>query len=216
LFEKFVWLKQTSKYMNGAYPFPGSSLAQNCTETIAVFVKPGPRPRPRSAAIKAANRMTRALHRDLTQPVWFMVSADIGRRNGHPAPFPERLPARLIRLFTYGAADGFAGEAVLDPFVGTGTSCAVAKRMGRRYAGIDIDPEYVAIARARVEDAAEGAAPQLCVGHAKYPGAEARARLAAAELGSRGAAAAAKHKRKTYGRKAEAPASAAATAGDQP
>jgi DNA modification methylase len=57
-----------------------------------------------------------------------MMPADIRRQKGHPAPFPEKLPGRLIRLYTFGAAGDFPGEVVLDPFCGTGTTCAVAKR----------------------------------------------------------------------------------------
>jgi hypothetical protein len=89
---------------------------------------------------------------------------------------------------------------VLDPFAGTGTTCAVAKRMGRRYVGIDIDPDYVRMAQERVDNAGD-AAPLLLVGRAKYPGREELEKIAAAEAGNRGPAAEAKHKRKSYGRK---------------
>jgi hypothetical protein len=52
-----------------------------------------------------------------------------------------------LRAYTYGAVAHFPGEIVLDPFVGTGTTCAVAKTMGRRYVGIDVNPAYVKIAQ---------------------------------------------------------------------
>jgi len=106
-----------------------------------------------------------------------------------------------MRLYTYGAAGYFPGEIVLDPFAGTGTTCAAAKSMGRRYVGIDINPAYVTIAQRRVRDAL-GFQPLLLVGHPKYPGKEELRELAAAEAGSNGKVAEAKHKRKTYGRKA--------------
>src|SRR6266705_3169100 len=67
------------------------------------------------------------------------------------------------------SADAFPGEVVLDPFVGTGTTCAVAKSMRRRCVGIDINPAYVSMAQARV-DHAPAVAPALLVGRAKYPG----------------------------------------------
>jgi hypothetical protein len=75
--------------------------------------------------------------------------------------------------------------------------------MGRRYAGIDIAPAYVQIARERVRNAPD-CAPPLLVGRASYPGKRALAALAAAEAGSRGKAAETKHKRKSYGRGAAA------------
>jgi DNA modification methylase len=86
------------------------------------------------------------------------------RAGSHPAPFPELLPARLIKLFTFGAiphletdtsgiARGFAGEIVVDPFCGTGTTCVAAKRMGRRWIGIDRVKSYATAARIAVERA---------------------------------------------------------------
>jgi hypothetical protein len=132
--------------MFGSYPFPGNIIENNTVEFIAVYVKPGKPPR-FSAAAKAANRLSRAEWLDLTQQVWFIYPEDVRRGGAHPAPFPEKLPARLLRLYTYGRAPGFAGEIVLDPFAGTGTSCAVAKRMGRRWIGIEIAERYVEMAR---------------------------------------------------------------------
>ena len=61
----------------------------------------------------------------------------------HPAPFPEELPRRLIKLFS------FREDVVLDPFLGSGTTCRVAKSLGRRSIGVDLNPEYCAIAANR-------------------------------------------------------------------
>jgi modification methylase len=124
----------------------------------------------------------------------------VKRGGHHPAPFPDKLPARLLRLYTYGAAGPFPGEIVLDPFVGTGTTCAVAKRMGRRYVGIDINPAYVKIARQRVREA-PAVEPPLLVGRAKYPGKRELAEMATRQAGTNGRRAETKHKRKTYGRR---------------
>lgn len=79
-----------------------------------------------------------------TIDVWD-IPAESARRVGHPAPFPLELPERLIHLYTY------EHDLVLDPFMGSGTTLAAAKKLGRRYAGCDLDPAYVEIARARVE-----------------------------------------------------------------
>jgi hypothetical protein len=198
-FSLFVWQKQTSKMMFGSYPYPGNIFENNTIEFINVYVKPGKPPK-FDPNVKAANQLMRTEWRDLVQQVWFMYPENVKRDGDHPAPFPAKLPARLIRLYTYGAVDSFLGEIVLDPFVGTGTTCAVAKRMGRRYIGIDINPAYVKIAEERVRTALDFES-LLLVGHPKYPGKEELEELAAAEAGNKGKVAEAKHKRKTYGRK---------------
>jgi DNA modification methylase len=198
-FGLFVWQKQTSKMMFGSYPHPGNIIENNTIEFIHVYVKPGRPPR-FDPQVKAANVLTCAEWLDLTQQVWFMYPEDVSRGGNHPAPFPEKLPARLIRLYTYGASGHFPGEIVLDPFAGTGTTCVVAKRMGRRYVGIDINPDYVRIAQARIGNAG-GVAPLLLVGRPKYTGREELKKIAVAEAGTQGKAAETKHKRKSYGRK---------------
>jgi len=194
----FVWQKQTSKMMFGSYPHPGNIIENNTIEFINVYVKPGKPPR-FDRDVKEANALTRAEWLDLTQQVWFMYPEDVKRGGHHPAPFPEKLPARLMRLYSYGASAGFPGEIVLDPFVGTGTTCAVAKRMARRYVGIDANPSYVELARERVRNA-PAATPLLLVGRPKYPGKDELAGIA--EAGTRGRAAETKHKRRTFGRRA--------------
>jgi len=60
------------------------------------------------------------------------------RKNGHPAPFPLLLPTRII----YSILDNKEG-VVLDPYVGSGTTCLAAKLLGSNYIGIDISKEYV-------------------------------------------------------------------------
>jgi site-specific DNA-methyltransferase (adenine-specific) len=79
-----------------------------------------------------------------TIDVWD-IPPESARRVGHPAPFPLELPERLIHLYTY------EEDLVLDPFMGSGTTLAAAKKLGRRYVGCDLDPTYVEIARKRVE-----------------------------------------------------------------
>jgi DNA modification methylase len=196
----FVWQKQTSKMMFGSYPHPGNIIENNTIEFINVYVKPGKPPR-FDAAVKAANELSRTEWLDLTQQVWFMYPEDVKRGKDHPAPFPEKLPARLMRLYTNGAVGYFPGEIVLDPFAGTGTTCAVAKSTGRRYVGIDINPAYIKIAQQRVRDAPGLKPPLLLVGRPTYPGKEELKEIAATQAGSNGRAAETKHKRKTYGRR---------------
>jgi DNA modification methylase len=194
----FVWQKQTSKLMFGSYPQPGNILENNTIEFINVYVKPGKPPK-FDSEVKEANRLTRTEWIDLAQQVWFMYPEDIKREEGHPAPFPEKLPARLMRLYTQGATENFPGEIVLDPFVGTGTTCVAAARMGRRWIGFDISEKYLEFARRRIKTL-DPSDPLLLVGRAKYPGKDELRQMASEELSTAGAKAAAKHRRKTYGR----------------
>jgi DNA modification methylase len=196
----FIWQKQTSKMMFGSYPQPGNIIENNTIEFINVYVKPGKPPK-FSDDVKQANKLSRTEWLDLAQQVWFMYPEDVKREEGHPAPFPEKLPARLMRLYTNGATEDFPGEIVLDPFVGTGTTCIVAERMGRRWIGIDISERYLDYARQRLKRCDQND-PVLLVGRAKYPGKDELAAMAAEEAGTSGAQAAVKHRRKTYGRSA--------------
>jgi len=65
-------------------------------------------------------------------------------RKYHPAPFPEELPKRLIKLYTY------QNNIVLDPFCGTGSTCVVAKKLKRNYVGIDVVPKFVELTKKRL------------------------------------------------------------------
>tara|TARA_B100000678_G_scaffold147848_1_gene123393 strand:- start:1208 stop:2221 length:1014 start_codon:yes stop_codon:yes gene_type:complete len=197
----FIWQKQTSKMMFGSYPYPGNILENNTIEFISVFVKSG-KPPQFEKPVKEANKMSRNEWLDLAQQVWFMYPEDVKREEGHPAPFPEKLPARLMRLYTYGQCDGFEGELIVDPFVGTGTTCIVANKMKRRWIGIDISKNYLEFAEKRIKDSPPNE-PLWVVGRAKYPTKDELVRLLFEEGGSKGAEAVSKHKRKTYGRKAE-------------
>jgi len=67
-------------------------------------------------------------------------------RNGHPAPFPTSLAERLIRLFS------FAGDTVLDPFCGTGSTMFGAVATGRSSIGNEIEPKYVKLAAERLRE----------------------------------------------------------------
>ena len=83
-----------------------------------------------------------------TKSIW-RIPAVSARKIGHPAPFPEELPERLIKLYTY------RGDVVLDPFAGSGTSCVAALKNGRTYVGYEIEEEYVGLAEARLAAARE-------------------------------------------------------------
>lgn len=81
---------------------------------------------------------------ELTKSVWTFPAVS-ARSIGHPAPFPEELPHRLIQLFT------FKGDVILDPFCGSGTTCLAALKDGRHYIGYDTKQEYVNLANKRIK-----------------------------------------------------------------
>jgi DNA modification methylase len=154
-FSLYVWQKQTTEKMFGSYPYPPNIFEQNTIEFINVFVKPG-KPRVLPAAVKEASRLTEQQWLNLTRQVWHIYPEDV-RRARHPAPFPEALANRLIAMYTFGAArtegGGFPGDIVLDPFNGTGAACVAAKRLGRRYIGIDLSPDFSVAAAERLRRA---------------------------------------------------------------
>ncbi len=86
--------------------------------------------------VKERSRVTKEEWREYTKTVWTIANV---RRDDHPAAFPEEIPHRLIKLFS------FHGETVLDPFAGTGTTARAALPLGRRVACIDQNGEYIDI-----------------------------------------------------------------------
>ena len=83
-------------------------------------------------------------YEELTRSVW-TFPPESPERVEHPAPFPEELPRRLIKLYSS------PGDLVLDPFVGSGTTCVVAKRLGRKWFGMDKNADYVLAAHLRIQ-----------------------------------------------------------------
>jgi site-specific DNA-methyltransferase (adenine-specific) len=87
--------------------------------------------------------ITRDEFLEYTKSIWGFP-AESAKRVGHPAPFPEELPRRLIQLYT------FEGDIVLDPFCGSGTTCVAALKSNRHYIGFDNSEEYVKLSRERI------------------------------------------------------------------
>lgn len=92
------------------------------------------------------NRSPQAPREELSD-IWY----DIHRikhkryRDEHPCQLPTKLLERVIQLSSN------SGDTVLDPFMGTGTTAIVSKKFGRHYVGIDIDPQYRAIAQSKLD-----------------------------------------------------------------
>jgi len=89
------------------------------------------------------NTITKEQFMEWTKSIWTM-NAESARRIGHPAPFPEELPSRLIQLYS------FKDDIILDPFMGSGTTAASALKSDRKFVGYDISQEYIDLAEKRI------------------------------------------------------------------
>ncbi|RZD15811.1 MAG: site-specific DNA-methyltransferase [Candidatus Acididesulfobacter guangdongensis] len=89
------------------------------------------------------NTIVKEQFMEWTKSIWTM-KAESARRIGHPAPFPEELPFRLIQLYS------FKDDIILDPFMGSGTTAAAALKAERKFIGYDINQEYINLAERRI------------------------------------------------------------------
>ncbi|EQD76787.1 DNA methylase N-4/N-6 domain-containing protein, partial [mine drainage metagenome] len=96
-----------------------------------------------SKEIKEKSQLTKEEWREYTKTVWSIANVGHGE---HPAIFPDEIPLRLIKLFS------FWGEVVLDPFGGTGTTARVSLSLGRSAISVDQNERYVAIANDDCKD----------------------------------------------------------------
>jgi site-specific DNA-methyltransferase (adenine-specific) len=87
-----------------------------------------------------------------TMSTWAIPPVHRRKKEQHPHPYPEELVERLVKLYSHPG-----GDLICDPFLGSGTTTAVAARLGRKYFGIDKNASYVAAARKRTENAAKAA-----------------------------------------------------------
>jgi DNA modification methylase len=140
---EIIWNKAASASSStawGSWRSPANPTLRDVHEYILVFSKSSfqrKNPDHREKTISKQDFL------ELTKSVW-TFPAELARKIGHPAPFPVELPRRLIELYT------FAGEVVLDPFMGSGQTALAALQSGRRYLGYEIDPEYVTLAETRI------------------------------------------------------------------
>jgi DNA modification methylase len=131
----------------GSWLSASNPVLRDVHEYILVFCK-------ETFTRPAGDRLSTILKEDFlawTKSVWTFPSAS-ARQIGHPAPFPEELPRRLIELYTY------KGEVVLDPFCGSGSSCLAALRTDRTYVGYDVEEDYLKLALSRLAQAASAEA----------------------------------------------------------
>ncbi|MHB1830741.1 MAG: DNA-methyltransferase, partial [Candidatus Micrarchaeaceae archaeon] len=82
---------------------------------------------------------------DYTKSIWTFPSVS-AKKIGHPAPFPEELPRRLIQLYS------FEGDIILDPFMGSGQTAIAALKSGRHFVGYETDKIYCELAQKRISE----------------------------------------------------------------
>jgi DNA modification methylase len=127
-------------------PYQPGAIIKNDIEYI-LFLRKGGEYRSVPSITKALSMLTREEMKDWQRSIWTDLRG-ASTREGHPAPFPVNLATRLIRLFS------FAGDTVLDPFAGTGSTSQAAIMTGRNSIANEIEPAYVRIARQRIAKAA--------------------------------------------------------------
>lgn len=120
-------------------PYQPGSIVKNDVEYILFFRKGGEY-RKAEPLQKALSMLTKEEMQSWLRSIWTDIRG-ASLRNGHPAPYPVHLAERLIKLFS------FAGDTVLDPFCGTGSTAIAALNAGRNSILLDIEPTYVSIAR---------------------------------------------------------------------
>jgi DNA modification methylase len=151
-YEDILWHKCTAGIRRAGtfiqHPFPGYYHPNIMTEHILIFRKPGEAIfRRRGNDEKERDRVPidSLFTHDIANNIWNVAPVPPGIIN-HPCPYPEELPDRLIKLFSY------TGDLVLDPFAGSGTTLKVAKNHGRNFVGCDIEPEYLTLAQKRLKE----------------------------------------------------------------
>jgi site-specific DNA-methyltransferase (adenine-specific) len=127
-------------------PYQPGSIIKNDAEHI-LFLRKGGTYRSVDPLKRALSMLNKEEMQGWLRSVW----ADIrgaSTRDGHPAPYPTELAERLIKLFS------FAGDTVLDPFVGTASTAIAALSTGRNSVGVEIEPAYLRIAQSRLNKVA--------------------------------------------------------------
>ncbi len=122
-------------------PYEPNAVIKNDIEFILMQRKPGGyrKPDPKARVLSVISGQN---HKKWFQSIWMDIAG--ASTWDHPAPFPEELASRLVRMFS------FAGDTVLDPFAGTGTTAVAAAKWGRNSINVEIDPHYYKMAAARI------------------------------------------------------------------
>ena len=136
-----IWQKTTTMNTSGggaimgSFPYPRNGILKMDYEFILLFKKLGNAPKPTKEQ-KEMSAITKEEWGQYFSSHWNFNGV---KQMGHIAMFPEELPKRLIKMFS------FVGETVFDPFAGSGTTCLAAKNLGRNSVGYEINKEFAPI-----------------------------------------------------------------------
>ncbi len=136
-----IWQKVTTcnttggATIMGSFPYPRNGILKLDYEFILLFKKQGVAPAPTKEQ-KDRSMMTKDDWNTYFSGHWHFAGA---KQAGHIAMFPEELPARLIKMFS------FPDEMVLDPFIGSGTTALAARNLGRSSIGYEINPDFISV-----------------------------------------------------------------------
>jgi DNA modification methylase len=134
-----IWQKVTTcnttggATIMGSFPYPRNGILKLDYEFILLFKKQGIPPAPTKEQ-KELSIITKDDWNTYFSGHWYFAGA---KQDGHIAMFPEELPARLIKMFS------FSGETVLDPFLGSGTTALAARNLGRSSVGYEINSDFI-------------------------------------------------------------------------
>lgn len=129
-------------------PYQPGAIIKNDTEHILMLRKPGGY-RSTPMIQRALSMLQRNEMGAWMRPVWSDIRG-ASLRDGHPAPFPVEIAERLVRMFS------FAGDTVLDPFAGSGSTATAAILAGRNSISVEIEEEYLNAATRRAASEAAG------------------------------------------------------------
>jgi site-specific DNA-methyltransferase (adenine-specific) len=154
--EDITWYKCTAGTKRARvmiqHPYPGYFYPNLMTEHILIFKKRGPSIyKGRVNSHEDEIELSDLWKKEIANSIWHIAPVPPNTVD-HPTPFPDDIPLRLILLYSY------PGDAVLDPFIGSGTVAYVAKSLRRKYVGYDTQEEYVRLARERTDSDTVGAA----------------------------------------------------------
>lgn len=141
-----IWQKVTTSNTTGggvqmgSYPYPRNGILKIDYEFILIFKKLGEAPKP-SKEIKEDSKLTPEEWNTFFASHWNFPGV---KQDNHIAMFPEELPRRLIKMFS------FVGDTVLDPFTGSGTTNLAAKNLGRNSIGYEINSEFISIIKQKL------------------------------------------------------------------
>ena len=141
-----IWQKKTTMNTTGganvmgSYPYPPNGMVEIDYEFILIFKKPG-KIRKIPEEIKKTSKLSKEEWKEYFYGHWNFGGA---KQIGHEAMFPDELPRRLIKMFS------FVGETILDPFLGSGTTLKVALELGRNGIGYEINEEFLKIIKEKL------------------------------------------------------------------